>query len=302
MKRLATYKNGNVVTTIYDDGTKIHFTKDDEFKYAFPECMDVSISQRCDNGCEFCYYDCSPTGKHGKLSGWKFFDTIRPYTEIAVNLQRPLNPDIKTFLEGMKRRKVFVNITVNQNHFMDNLIREFIGEAIADDLIKGVGISLTDPTQKGFIEEAKKYPNTVIHVIAGITHPEDIGYLMGHGLKLLILGYKDVGRGKQYYDHSSTLIKDNIKWLKSGLDEIVSGFDVVSFDNLALEQLHIKNFLTSYDWEKFYAGDDGTFTFYIDLVKGVFARNSMSRIVYTIGDKTIDDMFEIIKKEANVST
>ena len=53
MKKLATYKNGNTITTIYDDGTKTHFTKDDEFDFAFPECHDISISRCCDNGCSW---------------------------------------------------------------------------------------------------------------------------------------------------------------------------------------------------------------------------------------------------------
>lgn len=297
MHKIATYKNGNTTTTIYDDGTKTHFTMDDEFEFKFPESHDISISQCCDNGCEWCYYGCSPTGKHGKLTGWKFFDSMRPYTEIAINLQFPLHPDLESFLFEMRQRKIIVNATINQNHFMSDSGRELI-EAYSDlGLIKGIGISLTDPTQEGFIDEVKKYPNAVIHVIAGITHPEDIGYLMGHSLKLLILGYKKTERGKKFYDHSSTLIEDNIKWIESGLDEIINGFKVVSFDNLAIEQLHIKNRLNDKEWDMFYGGDDGTITFFIDLVKGVFARNSLSRIVYTIGDKTIDEMFEIIRNE-----
>ena len=297
MHKIATYKNGNTTTTIYDDGTKTHFTMDDEFEFKFPESHDISISQCCDNGCEWCYYGCSPIGKHGKLTGWKFFDSMRPYTEIAINLQFPLHPDLESFLFEMRQRKIIVNATINQNHFMSDSGRELI-EAYSDlGLIKGIGISLTDPTQEGFIDEVKKYPNAVIHVIAGITHPEDIGYLMGHSLKLLILGYKKTERGKKFYDHSSTLIEDNIKWIESGLDEIINGFKVVSFDNLAIEQLHIKNRLNDKEWDMFYGGDDGTITFFIDLVKGVFARNSLSRIVYTIGDKTIDEMFEIIRNE-----
>ena len=120
---------------------------------------------------------------------------------------------------------------------------------------------------------------------------------MGHGLKLLILGYKKTERGKNFYNQSSTLIEDNIKWIESSLDEIVDGFKVVSFDNLAIEQLHIKDKLNDKEWDMFYGGDDGTVTFFIDLVKGVFARNSLSQITYPIGDKTIDEMFEIIKEE-----
>lgn len=297
MHKIATYKNGNTTTTIYDDGTKTHFTMDDEFEFEFPESHDISISQCCDNGCEWCYYGCSPTGKHGKLTGWKFFDSMRPYTEIAINLQFPLHPDLESFLFEMRQRKIIVNATINQNHFMSDSGRELI-EAYSDlGLIKGIGISLTNPTQDGFIEEVKKYPNAVIHIIAGVTPWEDIQYLMGHDLKLLILGYKKTERGKKFYDHSFILIEDNIKWIEFGFDEVINGFKVVSFDNLAIEQLHIKDRLTDKEWEMFYGGDDGTVTFFIDLVKGVFARNSLSQIVYPIGDKTIDEMFEIIKEE-----
>lgn len=297
MKKITTYKNGNTWTTLYEDGTKEHFTMNDDFRFNFSESCDIQISQCCDNGCEWCYYGCSPTGKHGKLTGWKFFDSMRPYTEIAINLQYPMPDDLFSFLFEMHCRKIIVNVTVNQNHFMRPDIRKFLREAIGDGLIKGIGISLTDPTQKEFIDMIKQYPNAVIHVIAGVTHPEDIGYLMGHDLKLLILGYKTTGRGMQYHFDNYTYINDNIEWLESSIGDILNGFKVVSFDNLAIEQLHIKDKLTEKEWETFYGGDDGTVTFFIDLVKGVFARNSLSRIVYTIGDKTIDEMFEIVKKE-----
>ena len=268
MKKIATYKNGNTWTTIYDDGTKTHFTMDDEFEFKFPESHDISISQCCDNGCEWCYYGCSPTGKHGKLTGWKFFDSMRPYTEIAINLQFPLHPDLELFLFEMRQRKIIVNATINQNHFMSDSGRELI-EAYSDlGLIKGI-----------------------------ITPWEDIQYLMGHGLKLLILGYKKTGRGKKYYDGMFIPIITQMKYLEGGLDEVINGFKVVSFDNLAIEQLHIKDKLSDKEWDTFYGGDDGTVTFFIDLVKGVFARNSLSQITYPIGDKTIDEMFAIIRNE-----
>ena len=297
MKLLAKYQNGNTTTSIFSDGTKMHFTDDDDFRFDFAESCDIQISQCCDNGCEWCYYGCSPTGKHGKLTGWKFFETMHPYTEIAINLQLPVPDDIFSFLWEMHSKKVIVNVTVNQNHFMRSDIRKFLREAISDGLIKGVGISLTDPTQKDFIDMVKQYPNTVIHVIAGITPLKDIRYLMGHGLKLLILGYKKLERGEKYYNHSSALVDDNIKQFETGLDEIIDGFKVVSFDNLAIEQLHLKDKLSEKEWETFYGGDDGTVTFFIDLVKGVFARSSLSQIVYAIGDKSIDEMFEIIRNE-----
>ena len=297
MNKLATYKNGNTITTIYDDGTKTHFTKDDEFDFAFPECHDISISRCCDNGCEFCYYGCSPTGKHGKLSGWKFFETMRPYTEVAINVQRPLPLDLDRFILEMYSRRIIVNITINQNHFMDDNFWKQIDGWINLGWIKGIGISLTDPTQEGFIEKVKQYPSAVIHVVAGILNLEDLTPLMNQGLKLLILGYKTTGRGSDYLCNNHQMIGDNIEWLSSALDEVVDGFEVVSFDNLALDQLNVKSKVSKEEWDMMYAGEDGTNTFAIDLVDGTFSRNSVSQIKYPIGDKTIDEMFEIIKNE-----
>lgn len=43
MELLGRYKNGNFVTTILGDGTKIRETKDDEFIPSFAENMDVKI-------------------------------------------------------------------------------------------------------------------------------------------------------------------------------------------------------------------------------------------------------------------
>lgn len=299
MKKIATYKNGNTYTTLYEDGTKEHFTMDDEFKFSFPESMDIQISQCCDNGCEWCYYGCSPTGKHGRLFGWRFYGSMRPYTEIALNLQKPIHPDLGAFLSFMTERNIICNVTVNQNHFMDDALRKELNVWISQGYIKGVGISLTNPKQEGFIEKVKDYPNTVIHVIAGVTPWEDIQYLMGRGLKILILGYKQTGRGKEYFNNLGNCLSiiSSVSWLANNLDDVINGFKVVSFDNLAIEQLGVKERLSEKEWENFYGGDDGTVTFFIDLVKGVFARNSLSQIVYPIGVKTIDEMFEIIKKE-----
>lgn len=190
MKKIATYKNGNTWTTLYEDGTKEHFTMDDDFRFNFSESCDIQISQCCDNGCEWCYYGCSPTGKHGKLTGWKFFETMHPYTEIAINLQYPIPDELTEFLNIMKNKNIIVNATINQNHFMNPFMQSLVKQLVDTNLIKGIGISLTDPTQKDFINMVKRYPNAVIHVIAGVISPEDIDYLKGHDLKLLILGYK----------------------------------------------------------------------------------------------------------------
>ena len=291
---LARYKNGNLITTLYSDGTRVRETQEDEFRPAFAENVDVYISDRCDNNCPMCYANCTSDGAFGDLFNWEFLNLLHPGTEMALNLNFPLHPEIEKFLYFLKEKKIIVNATVNQRHFEQNedLIKRFLDEK----LIWGLGVSLYAATPE-FVERIKRYPNAVIHVINGLFSLEDLSVLGGNCLKLLILGYKDIGRGVQYHKDNS-LVEKRKTWLYNCLGQIIGlgHFDVISFDNLALEQLDVKRFLTDKEWEEFYGGDDGTFTFFINLPKGYFAKNSLSEIQYPINDLTMDQMFDVIRK------
>jgi hypothetical protein len=87
-------------------------------------------------------------------------------------------------------------------------------------------------------------------------------------------------------------------WLKENLGDIVPKFKVLSFDNLAIEQLDVRRLLTQEEWDEFYAGDDGSHTYYIDMVERKFARSSTASFDkrYDLMD-SVDDMFKVIKKE-----
>ena len=61
----------------------------------------------------------------------------------------------------------------------------------------------------------------------------------------------------------------------------------------------MKRILTKKEWEEFYMGNDGNYTFYIDMVKGEFAKNSISKERFPIGNKTIDEMFHFILNKYN---
>ena len=51
MELLGKYRNGNTDVSIMRDGTRICETNDDEFDFAFPMSMDVTITTKCDGGC-----------------------------------------------------------------------------------------------------------------------------------------------------------------------------------------------------------------------------------------------------------
>ena len=93
-------------------------------------------------------------------------------------------------------------------------------------------------------------------------------------LKMLILGYKTLRRGENFlYSHSLEIAEKQF-WLKENLSNLIPLFKVVSFDNLAIEQLEVQKLLSPEEWEEFYMGDDGTMTFYIDMVNQQFAKSS----------------------------
>ena len=296
MKLLGIYKNGNFTTKIFSDGTKIRETEDDEFKAAFAENMDIKISNYCDMGCKFCHEGSTKNGKHGNILNEKFIDTLHPYQEVALGGgDATSHPNLIPFLQKLKDKKVIVNMTVNQKHFeqKQNLIKRLVDEK----LIYGIGVSLVNPTDE-FISLVQQYPNAVIHVINGVIRPSDVEALSDKNLKMLILGYKQLRRGNEYYvaDHENIVVKQ--MWLKDNLDKIVNHFKVVSFDNLAIEQLNVQRLMSKEEWDEFYMGDDGTMTYYIDMVERKFARSSTADFDkrYDLLD-SVDDMFRKIVSE-----
>lgn len=286
------YKNGNYIVTILNDGTKIRQTRDDEFIPAFAENCDVKITDKCSQNCPFCYEGCTKSGKHGDLFKYKFIETLHPYTELALNGNDLDHPDLIKFLEFLKKKKVFANITVNQSQFIKNF--ELIRQLSNDKLVYGIGVSLQHANEE-LISYMSEIPNTVLHTINGILTKEDIESLSNHDLKILILGYKELQRGISYQNSHSNVINANKKYVYDNLEDILSKFKVVSFDNLAIEQLNVKRVVDEKDWDEFYMGDDGGFTFYIDMVKGEFSKNSIAKDRYPISDKTVDEMFKFIK-------
>lgn len=290
MKLIGEYKNGNYTVKIYDNGTKIRETEEDKFIPAFSECCDVKITDKCDGGCAFCYEGCTANGKHGDLNA-EFLNHLHPYTELAINGNDLTHPDLLPFLKRMNEQKVIVNMTVNQKHFEREY--DFIKKLSKQGLIHGVGISLHKVTEE-FINLAKSIPNTVIHVINGIITPDEVEQLSNKDLKMLILGYKKLRRGYEYYKTEENKILVNQQWMKEHIGEIVNCFEVVSFDNLAIEQLDVRRLLTDEEWEEFFMGEDSEFTFYIDLVEKKFGKNSLATERFDLMDN-IDDMFNKVR-------
>ena len=282
------YQNGNYQVTIYPDGTKVRETEADVFLPHFSENVDLKITDYCEVACPMCHEKSTVQGLHGDLTH-PALSTFPRGTELAIGGGNPLShPGLVRFLEQLKAQGVIANLTVNQVHFLqqENLLHELT----ATGLVHGLGVSLTHPGEN-FIKRVTRFENAVIHVINGYHAYSQLEKLFGHDLKLLILGYKHFGRGVAYFSPEVTR-RQAVLYAK--IHAVLKSFRVVSFDNLAIEQLNIKRLMTTAAWETFYMGDDGNFTFYMDAVKQEFTQNSFYPTRYPMLD-SVTAMFQAVR-------
>lgn len=293
---IAQYINGNYMVTLYDNGKKKRKTVDKYFNAFFPESIDCKITNCCPIGCPMCHEQSTPQGKHGRIMELDFINSLHPGTEVAIGGGAVTShPKLIEFLNKLKEQKLIANITVNQLEFKKN--KDLINYLVQNKLIYGLGVSFYDFDDAFWDNLIKSNDNVVVHLIAGIHGQDVFDYLASKNAKILILGYKNWGRGALLLQTKEReVINKKIEWLKDNLKNYIKKFQVVSFDNLAITQLHVRDILPSKVWQEFYQGDDGTHTMYVDCVKEEFAQTSTSVDRFPLLDN-IDDMFHIVKEK-----
>lgn len=286
------YQNGNCFVTILEDGTKIR-EWEGEAQPIFPESLDVKLTNKCDAGCKFCHENSVPNGLHGDLN-IDLFDSLPPGVEICVGGGSPTShPDLIPFLTRLKNNKLIPNLTVNSRHIKPywDLLQQLRNEK----LIYGLGISYFEPHEQDIVDIIDD--NTIVHFIIGVHTLDNIRSLYTRAnrplLKILLLGYKEYGRGIKFYDEQ---VEDRKQQWKDDLVILFKEFPkmLVCFDNLAVTQLNVRRLLTKDAWDKFYMGDDGKHTMYIDLVKKQYAQSSRDSTRYDL-NCSIDEAFKTIR-------
>lgn len=303
MKLLGKYQNGNYKVMLLEDGTKIRYNNLDNLTPGFAESMDVKLTDKCSVGCSFCYEKCTPSGKHSDIMSQSWIKTLHPWTEIAINGNDLDHPQLDEFLDHLKSCNVVCNMTLNQVQFVKN--RSKVDKYLADKKVYGLGISMSENLNPELLDELSTYPNVVLHMINGLITQDMIdGYEDKlRKLKILVLGYKYVGRGVDYKDNHTSDVQKNMDWLRDNIIDLLKSrkFKLGSFDNLAITQLDLERQIktkTDLPWDELYMGDDGDYSFYIDAVSQRFAQNStISKDKnYPILD-SVDKMFKYIHDE-----
>lgn len=299
------YKNGNTTVTLFSDGS-LHREFDETLpiQVYFPSSLDVKITNYCeptsDNPiCAFCHEKSNLKGKHADLIRLAEELSVLPAgVEIAIGGGNPLShPDLITFLQTIRKQGLIPNITINQKHIKN--YQQLIEKLIIDNLVFGVGISYSDTKYLSDIEKLVKLTdNLVFHVIIGINQISDIDdlwslcHLNKKTCKVLVLGYKHYGLGIDYYLKNKEVEDNKYNWYTQLALYFAYENIVLSFDNLALQQLNAKRYFTPEAWNTFYMGKDGQYTMYIDAVEQNFAMSSTNSDRLSFKDSKLINFFK----------
>ena len=291
-----TYKNGNAVVSIDNDGSRV-VEYEDTLQLDFPLNIDIRTSTKCAFGakadgtpgfCSFCHESAKQNGSecdYEKLKN-KILDLPKGI-ELAIGANQ-LTDNLYEFLYWAKCQGYICNVTINQGHIKRDM--SMIKNAIDIGIIKGLGISYRSGLKWDAPPSILDYENTVFHVIAGIDTFAEVEALAEMGVKkILILGEKDFGFNVGHVDLNSRKHREWFWWVH----KLFSKFDVVSFDNLALEQLRLQRFFTNENWEVF---NNQEHSFYINAVDGYYAPSSRSNDKTDWNKKNIYEYFKSLKK------
>jgi hypothetical protein len=270
-KLITQHQNGNAEVSIDEEGTRV-ITYPDVLELEYPLNIDIRVTTACSLGlnpktgkavCSFCHESARVDGQECDYGALKSILGGLPHgTELAIGGNR-LTPGLEDFLVWGSIHGYICNLTVNHLHV--NRDGAKLKGMLEAKVIRGLGISYRKDYPLNFDEYFIQHPNTILHVIAGIDEVDDILNLPFQ--KVLILGYKTFGFGVDYYSDEVVRSLQRWFWWVSKL----FGKKVVSFDNLAIEQLNIRRFFKENKWEEFYQGEH---SFYIDAVAKEFRPSS----------------------------
>jgi len=174
-------------------------------------------------------------------------------------------------------------VTVNGRHLERH--KDCIEQLAEEGVIFGLGISYHNafPTWS--------YPHLVDHMISGVDDPELL--MEADPRKVLVLGYKDWGRGQKFRSRRPANVDDMInKWYR--MLPLLAKKHHLSFDNLAIAQLKPKRiFRNPDDYGKRFMGNEGAHSLYVDGVTQTYALSSYAPDRFEWS--SINDMYQSVR-------
>lgn len=294
MKKL--YINGNYLVSYEDQhpGSRIYtaLRRNEDFVPSFPDSIDLKITNKCNNGCAYCHENSNSSGKNFNLDRTlSILSDLPEHTEVAIGGGNILEcyDDFLKLCYYLSDKGIYPRVTVNYrdlDKFLELLQK---GDYIKLSSKLAIGVSIENYEEYldcvKSIQSKASFMDFVFHIIVGVFPYEELEKIIKNAksilfnnLKILVLGFKQFGRAKDMK------IRDLDEWRKTisslfyskRIKSICIDDIIIGFDNLAIEQLNIKDLLLSSEWDSYFMGQDFSHTMYIDAVNEEFAPTSRS--------------------------
>lgn len=247
-------------------GTKVRFsfTGDITPQHAYtPELVDIKITDYCDMGCRFCYQSSTTKGKHSGLSDHQLASCLGEMEvfEVALGGGEPtLHPKFLSMLESFRYYGIVPNFTtkkidwIRDDEFRGKVL-EYAG-AFAVSVDGWMDVDNLDALLKVFKID-RDHVN--IHIVMGTIQRYNFAHILEScskaGLRVTLLGYKNVGFGKKQR-------KIDYDWW---LEEVQKHRAVVSVDTCLAAEYEQQILAADINPYMFHT-QDGRFSCYIDMV------------------------------------
>jgi len=244
-------------------------------KAVTPDLIDMKITDYCESGCIYCYQDSSRKGKHAEEENIR--NLIRPLKDMNVfeialgGGEATKHPDFLHILRMIREENIIPNFSTKSFEWMRDTptvmaVNKYAGKVGFSCSSVDEVRALTYHIEKSGLEE-KKF--TVHYVLGSNTINEFekiVRSLANTGMRLLILGYKKVGRGCNFTPY------DNSQWPSIAMNYWIE----VGVDTCAAKQYKkdLKNLRVN---DKLYFTEEGKFSMYIDAVESKVARSSFEK-------------------------
>lgn len=229
-KNIFKKENNKWVVFNKETGNKVRFslTKDEKpslwKKSETPELVDVKITNYCDRGCNFCYQSSTTEGLHAD------FDLILDYFsmlsemkvfEVAIGGGEPTqHPEFAQILHAAKQMNITPNFTTFSDEWLQN---PEILEAVMQ-CVGGIGVSCHDAKGLKLVKNIKEILNPygwdprprvmAQHVLGSVPLDVTAKFIVEafkEEIPVLLLGYKEVGFGKNYKRHDNSSVSTILK-------------------------------------------------------------------------------------------
>ena len=277
------FKNGNYYVAYGFGGDRLRFSvSNEECIPEYPELIDLKITNKCDQGCPFCYMDSTMSGKDGDINKIKGiikmltptrYDKFNRKIEFSIGGGNVLlYPNLGELFSYIKESGFIVNTTINIRD-CEKLKNDPELLKLFKAYVKGLGLSVSSVEDLDYFidiaEDIQYECNIVLHLIPEILGVEKTLDIMNRAYKIgiyqfLFLGFKTNGRGA-----TQTPFTFNDKDLR----KLFGLMGQVGVDTSFLNRY--KDWLsTHYAVAKTATYNEGEFSMYIDGVEGFAYKSS----------------------------